>query len=1050
MNRKIVANDTEKILEVKKLKNKIKIMICPDEEKSLCLLNDAKTLFSHALYFPAKDIFFYNSDIAGSELMEERLKVIENIFTCEDLFIVTTMEAAIERINSFSSINEMSIDVKLGKIMKMSSFIGELSNAGYERYSRVDEKGQFSVRGSIIDIFSYTMKNPVRIEFFDDEVDSIREFDIESQRSIKNMESINIFIANDDKKSADAISLLELSLREDVDLIVDDMQLVLESISKWRELYLDNDENYVDIKKAEIIIESKADLYVDEFGIDNVDPEVAKTKNIQPYNGNLYAMIEDIKEWLKNKYVINLYIASKSRAERMVEEFVHEGVAATIDAPNIEKGIVNIKIGALQNSFIQEAEKNIYISDTDIFKKHTARRKQRKFGDDVEEIQSFSDLKIGDIVVHEKYGIGIYRGIEKLEVNGVNKDFLAIEYKKGSLLHVLATNITTIQKYIGNTENVAISDLNTDRWAKSKQRVRSNLEVIAKDLVELYAKRQSADGFRFSNDSELQKEMEEMFEFIETNDQLLAIEDVKSDMESPKVMDRLICGDVGFGKTEIAIRAAFKAVLDNKQVVVLVPTTILARQHFNVFSERLKMFPVNIRMLSRFVSPKETTNIIDEVNTGKCDILIGTQAVLKKAIKFKDLGLLIVDEEQRFGVKHKDKIKGIKNNIDVLTLSATPIPRTLHMSLSGIRDLSLLNEPPYDRQPVQTYVLQYREDLIKEAILREIHRGGQVYYLHNRVDNIEEEAEKLRKLLPNIDIGVVHGQLSKRRIEEVFNEFNERIIDVLVATTIVETGLDIPNVNTIIINNADKFGLSTLYQLRGRVGRSSRKAYAFLTYPKGKQLSSVSAERLKAIREFTKLGSGSQIAMRDMQIRGTGSILGSVQHGHIESIGYELYCKILKETLAELNGDIVRETFETTVDLDINAHISNQYIQTESEKLEIYKKINTISSKEDMADIIDECNDRFGDIPEEVMNVIKISYIKNLANKVGIISIKEKEGKVEIRFGENVNIDSKKFAEILADNPLKFRYKQGFNKYLECRFKNTLKELFDFIDSLAK
>lgn len=1041
-----VSNDTEKVYVASKKKNKFNIFISSSEEESLKILNDAKTLFSHALYFPAKDIFFYNSDVASTELIEQRLEVIEAILSNEEIFISTTIEAAIEKLSNLNNRLQQIINIYVGDSINIDELQSMLINAGYERYSKIYGKGQFSIRGAIIDIYSYTMKNPIRIELFDDEVDSIREFDIESQRSINSIDSCKLFIGNDNEKNTIGTSLIELAKLDEYSLFINESEKIEENINRIYDLY-HNDSSFISKDELINILNNYTSVNLSVLDIDDIDADI-NSNTLEPYDGNIYKMIYDIKEWHSKNYEVSIYTASYSRANRILDELVKENISSAINPEEKTEKIVTINTKSINNSFILFDSKKVFISDTDIFKKFTYKRRKIK-REDSEEIRSFSDLKIGDVVVHDKYGIGIYRGIENIAVNGINKDHLAIEYKNNSVLHVLATNLNTVQKYIGNIDTVKINDINSDRWRNSTNKVRQKLEIIAKDLVELYAKRENEIGFKFSKDSELQKEMEELFEYVETDDQIQAINEIKSDMESKKVMDRLLCGDVGFGKTEVAIRAAFKAVLDNKQVVVLVPTTILAKQHYNVFRERLKNFPVNISMLSRFVTTKQTKQIIDDVNNGKCDILIGTHATLKKEIVYKDLGLLIVDEEQRFGVTHKEKIKNLKNNVDVLTLSATPIPRTLHMSLSGIRDLSILNEAPYDRQSVQTYVLQYKEELIKEAILREINRGGQVYFIHNRVNNIDEMANSLRKLVPGISVEVVHGQMSKKNIEEIFLSFNEREIDVLVATTIVETGLDIPNVNTIIINNADQFGLATLYQLRGRVGRSSRKAYAFLTYPKGKNLSSESAERLKAIREFTKLGSGAKIAMRDMQIRGVGSILGNIQHGHIEAIGYEMYCKILKETLAKINGNKSSNNNETFIDIDIDAHIENEYIKTESEKLEIYKKINTISTEADIEDIIDECIDRYGEIPKELMNIIKTSYIKNRANKLGIKSIIETGNAIEIKFSDDVNININYFIELIQNNPITFNYKADANNLLICNFKeNKLEQLKQLVEGL--
>ena len=632
----------------------------------------------------------------------------------------------------------------------------------------------------------------------------------------------------------------------------------------------------------------------------------------------------------------------------------------------------------LGNGFEYPTLKFVVLSEKDIFKERKAKKPKKKSQYSGQKINSLSEISVGDYVVHEKYGLGIYRGMEKIESNGITKDYINIEYKDASNLFVPASQLELIQKYSNlSARKPKLNKLGGTEWEKTKSRVRSQVQIAAQDLVKLYAERQAKEGYAYGKDTVWQKEFEELFPYEETEDQLSAIEDTKRDMESHRIMDRLICGDVGYGKTEVAIRAAFKAVMDSKQVVYLVPTTILAQQHYNSFKERMEHYPVEIAMLSRFCTPKEQKRIFDGLKNGTIDIVIGTHKVLSKNIKYKNLGLLIIDEEQRFGVKQKEKIKQLKKDVDVLALSATPIPRTLHMSLAGIRDMSVLEVPPVDRRAIQTYVMEYNEELVREAIERELGRGGQVYYVYNRVNNIDEVAAGLQRLLPNATVEYAHGQMGERQLETIMSGFINKEIDVLVSTTIIETGLDIPNVNTMIIQDAQLFGLSQLYQLRGRVGRSNRTAYAFLMYRRNSILKEEAEKRLKAIREFTDLGSGFKIAMRDLEIRGAGNLLGAEQSGHMESVGYDLYCKMLNEAVLTMKGEQQEvDTFTTSIDLSIDAYIPETYIKSESEKLSWYKRIATIETQEESEDMIEEMTDRYGDTPAPLIRLMDVALLR--------------------------------------------------------------------------
>ena len=774
---------------------------------------------------------------------------------------------------------------------------------------------------------------------------------------------------------------------------------------------------------------------------------------------NWQALYDELYTYKNAKYKIFFLSNSTTKCERFEKEFNEKGLTAIFlndEKVNnkdykIEKGIIYIVRGSLNKGFEYPEQKFIILADKEIFGEEKTKKKAKKKSK-ASRIESFTDLKIGDYVVHENHGIAIFKGIEKVVTEGITKDYLKLGYEDDAVLYVSINQLDMIQKYIsGGSAVPKLNKLGSKNWGVAKAKAKKVVEELAKDLVKLYAKRQQSKGFMYSKDNIWQTEFEDNFPYQETDDQINAIFDVKKDMESGKVMDRLICGDVGFGKTEVAIRAAFKAVQDRKQVVFLVPTTILASQHFQNFNKRMEDYNINVGLLSRFRTPKQQKEIIVGLEKGLVDIVIGTHRVLSKDIKFKDLGLVIVDEEQRFGVKHKEKLKGLKENVDVLTLSATPIPRTLHMSMTGIRDMSVLEEPPKERMPVQTYVLEYDTEAIRNAINRELARDGQIYYLHNRVNSIEEEAQKIQNIVPDARVDFAHGQMSERELERVMFSFMNKEIDVLVCTTIIETGLDISNVNTIIINDADRMGLSQLYQLRGRVGRSNRTSFAYLMYKKEKVLKEISEKRLQIIREFTEFGSGFKIAMRDLEIRGAGNLLGAQQHGHMDIIGYEMYCKLLDRALKALeNGkqEDDENEFETLIDVSVNAFITDIYIQNEVQKLEMYKKIASIKTEEDYFDIQDELQDRFGNLPKVVQNLLDIALMKSFAHDIGVNKISQRLDKILITFNQKNNVDIKKFTQLLEkNNNLTFdgilNYKIKDNKV------NYIKELKEIIKNLA-
>lgn len=766
-------------------------------------------------------------------------------------------------------------------------------------------------------------------------------------------------------------------------------------------------------------------------------------KTVNSYNNNFELLVKDLMEWKKNGYRVILLSASRTRAQRLAQDLREYDLNAVYsedqDRELKPREIVTMP-GSVHRGFEYPLLKFVIVSESDIFGKEKKKHKKKSTYEG-KKIQSFHDLAPGDFVVHENHGLGIYRGIEKIEVDKVVKDYIKIEYADGGFLYTLATGLDVIQKYSGvDKGRPKLNKLNSVEWKNTKAKVRGAVQDIAKDLVALYAVRQEREGFQFSKDTVWQKEFEEMFPYEETEDQLHAIEDTKRDMESKKIMDRLICGDVGYGKTEIAIRAAFKAVSDGKQVVFLVPTTILAQQHYNTFTQRMMDFPVSIDMLSRFRTPTQQKRTVERLKKGQLDILIGTHRVLSKDVCFKNLGLLIIDEEQRFGVAHKEKLKRLKENVDVLTLTATPIPRTLHMSLIGIRDMSVLEEPPVDRLPVQTFVLEHNDEMIREAIHRELARDGQVYYVYNRVNGIEEVAGIVSKLVPEASVAYAHGQMSERQLEKIMFEFINGEIDVLVSTTIIETGLDISNVNTIIIDDADRLGLAQLYQLRGRVGRSNRTSYAFLMYKRDKLLKEVAEKRLSAIREFTELGSGFKISMRDLEIRGAGNLLGAQQSGHMESVGYDLYCKMLNEAIKQTKGEeTLEESFDTVIDLDIDAYIPSTYIKNEMQKLDMYKRVAGIETEEELMDMQEELVDRFGDLPAPVNHLLQIALLKSIAHEAYVLSVVQRGLEAKIMMYSKAKLAVERLPELFENYNRRLKMTPGTVPFFLYQFNPEIK-----------
>lgn len=1018
------------------------------------------------LLYPAKDLLFYHADVHSHDIIRQRLALLEKLMLKQASVVVVSIEGLLDKLIPKDTMEQWILKGAVGDIWKIDRVIKRFVIMGYERVEQVETRGQFAIRGGIIDIYPMTGEEAYRIELWDEEVDSIRIMNPQTQRSGDKIDCIQIFPAKEqfvgeEEQQKNTANLLHyvgenaLLFLEEPLRIEGKCQRVLEEFeesmknrlekeevlpSQWNMIY--RYEELLSLWKAyPQVLLSTLPQPVKSFAIQK-SVHVA-VKSIQPFHQKIDVLEKDLNQWMDKNYGIVILAGSQGRGERLAQELKERNIPIIfrkkMDQP-IQRGQIIITVGGLHKGFDYTDIGFAILSESDVFGERRKKRKPR-FKEKGRKIESFTDLKVGDYIVHENHGIGIYQGIDQMLVDGISKDYLKIQYGDGGILYVPTNQLDMVQKYIGSEGKAPkIHKLGGTEWLKTKSKAKAAVADLAKDLVALYAQRQQAVGFAFSKDTVWQKEFEDMFPYEETEDQLIAIEETKKDMESKKVMDRLLCGDVGYGKTEVAIRAAFKAVQDGKQVAYLVPTTLLAQQHYHTFQQRMQDFPISVQLLSRFRTAAQQRKTIENLKKGLVDIVVGTHRLLSKDVQFKDLGLLIIDEEQRFGVAHKEKIKQFKQNVDVLTLTATPIPRTLHMSLIGIRDMSVLEEPPEERHPVQTYVMEYRIDFIKDAIERELNRGGQVYYLHNRVKNIEKIAFELQNLLPEATVAYAHGQMSERELEDIMLDFIHGDIDVLVCTTIIETGLDISNVNTIIIQDADRMGLSQLYQLRGRVGRSNRIAYAYLMYQKDKVLQESAEKRLQAIKEFTEFGSGFKIAMRDLEIRGAGNLLGAEQHGHMEAVGYDMYCKLLQEAVYDLQEEEGKEYFETSVDIDVSAYIPESYIQSEMQKLEMYKKIAAIQSQEDFYEIQEELEDRYGDIPSSVNYLLEIALLKAMAHDLGILSVTQKKEKVIFTFKQNAAVDPTKIPELIRRNRNRLLFTAALEPYFTYRLKKTQQE----------
>lgn len=1019
---------------------------------------------------PGEDSVFLNFEARNHDALLERLRAISVLQNDPDAVIVAPVSAALKPMMPHTVFEKSEICLSFGQEVETKTLVERIRRLGYERRSMVEEPGEFSIRGGILDIFAPDSKDPYRVEFFDTEVDSIRTFNLETQRSIENRKEIVIrpaqqMLADDKMFHHAAEKIRELYTRQSEKLIRAGKTDAAENLKKRRDElceYVENVsniqllENYIhyfypdteylwdylgqgtltvedpdriseflDTREKEIrqdldVMLERGEIVPEDYVLIKGEKDFLKAYEIRPllvlipfpkvlknlskpdvqtdfqsrpmmnFNGHLDLLEHEIREDLSRGYEVTLVSSSKERLESLRELAVNQGIS----------GRLSFREGFLSSGLDFPEQKISFITDSNIFGTRKQGRRRRKKSNLGQQLESFTDLKAGDYVVHENHGIGKFLGVVPLMVQGKKKDYLKIKYAGSDLLYVPVEQFDIVQKYIGaEGKTPKINKLSGTEWKQTKARAKAAIEDMTDELVRLYAEREMEDGYAFGPDTVWQAEFEDSFPYEETNDQLRAIREIKEDMEKPEPMDRLLCGDVGFGKTEVAARAIFKCLAEGKQAALLVPTTLLANQHYYTLRSRFERFPFRVEMLSRFRTEEEQKDILAGVKSGDVDLLIGTHRILSSDVKFKDLGLLVIDEEQRFGVKHKEKIKELKKNIDVLTLSATPIPRTLNMSLTGIKKMSVIEEPPEERYPVQTYVMEESDAMIREVILREMDRGGQTFVVYNRVNGIGQVAEKIQQLVPDARIAVGHGRMKEQNLENIMMDFIDGAYDVLVATTIIESGIDIPNANTLIVLNADHFGLSQLYQLRGRVGRSNRIAYAYLMYRKDKVLTETSQKRLQAIREFTEFGSGFKIAMRDLQIRGAGNLLGSQQSGQMMAIGYELYCKMVNEQVRKLKGEIPKEKpEETKIELSVAANIPDWYIDDETLKIETYKKIADTLTEEQENDLLDELTDRYGDVPKETRNLIKISRIRSLAEEVSVSRITEENGKIVFYF----------------------------------------------------
>ena len=1103
------------------------LVICYSDMEARKMYSDMLLYSENVLYFPSKEYVFYNIETSGHQNEHARISVLRKIISGGEYIVITSLDALLQFTAEKEEFESLCVIFEIGKRFDLDALTEQLVIMGYSREDAVEGAGQFAVRGGILDIYPPGLDNPLRIEFFDDETDSIREFDVYTQRSLDKVETavvspVGEITLTDEKRDA-LIAELEKRIRgakrkkSDETTFIETTNADIESLRETR--YFPSLDKYVSLIYNKI--PSLADYFTSEDLVFIVDPkricergrsfeyekneqitelmdknilssakdkfyagynekvkelsakklisldvlshsacdfkykhlETFVTKTTVSFHGKIEYLYDDLKKWQESNYTVVILCASRGRGENLAGVLKDKGIRAKfifIDSKNSNvkfyKGDTVILRGDLGKGFEYPELGFVLVSDREIFE--TKKSRQRRKVENANRIKNYTDISAGDYVVHRTHGIGQYVGTQKITVGDVTKDYLKIQYKGTDVLYIPIDQLNMLYKYVGSEgKKLSLSRLGGSDWKKTTQRVKQSTAELAKKLVALYAERERAKGYAFSADTPWQRDFEDTFDFTETEDQLRSIEEVKTDMEKTKPMDRLLCGDVGFGKTEVALRAAFKAVGDSKQVAYLCPTTILAMQHYETFLKRMEAFPIKVEMLSRFRTAAEQKRILKQLKTGEIDIIIGTHRILSKDLEFKDLGLLIIDEEQRFGVEHKERLKELKQNIDVLTMTATPIPRTLHMAMTGVRDMSVLTEPPENRYPVQTYVLEDNDVVIKDAIRNELSRGGQVFYLYNRVQGIYRRAEWIKAQFPDINVAVAHGKMKEDNLEDIMYDMVNGKTDVLVCTTIIETGLDIPNANTIIIENADKMGLAQLYQLRGRVGRSNRAAYAYLTYQPNKILSEVASKRLRAVKEFTEFGSGFKIAMRDLEIRGAGNILGPEQHGHMDSVGYDMYCRLLKESVDEAQGIKTEQKNEVSVDISIDAYLPEEYIRNHNQRIDMYKKIAAIESEDDKFEIEDELIDRFGDIPKPVQNIIEVAALKIPAKECGVYEINQRADAVLLTF-EADKIDAQLVMGLDRLYPKRIKLYSGEKPVIGYALRGQHKEILNIVNNL--
>ena len=1087
----IVGMDiSEKILIISAYLDEYKktgIYISQNELKAREAYNEFSNYFpDETLYLSPKELLLYNVEAKSHENEYSRIRTLIRILKQDFKVVILPLRALADIICKPEKIIKDIFTVSLGMDFSINDMLETITEAGYKRETLVEGQGQFAKRGGIFDIFPINCKNPIRIEFFGDNVDSLRAFDPMSQRAVENIEKVEILPAReiilDHAEKRDLAEFLKSESRfmsyevkikvlEDIEKL--EQNIYVNGIDKYLDhmagdkksileyiladtIFIDEvdkfDDNFIAVtnetneeiknlfhakkistKMAKIINDlATTKILIDKFGrvyFSNVERKDFGTgtyfnsRSIPLVKGDISLLKENILEWIERGYSVNAVVSSEDKGKRL------------FDILNISEKI-KILIGNISSGFELPDDKIVVISERNFLET----RKRREFGyrgKNTQKISAFSDIKERDLIVHRVHGIGIYEGIEQLVIEKIKKDYIKIRYKDDGILYIPTEQLDAIQKYIGSNERKPkLNKLGSNDWSNTKRKVKESLLKLAEKLVDLYAKRQEINGYRYSADTPWQKEFEEKFQYEETEDQLICIDEIKRDMESEPPMDRILCGDVGYGKTEVAIRAIFKAVNDDFQSAYLVPTTVLAQQQYNSFVERFADYPINIEMLSRFRTPTQQREIIERIKRGSIDVLIATHRMLSKDISFKNLGLLVVDEEHRFGVEHKERIKEKHPSIDVLTLSATPIPRTLHMSMVGIRDISVIEMPPKERYPVQTYVMEHDLDIIRNAIYRELARKGQVFYIHNRVRDMDLKRDKLAKLIPEAKIEMSHGQMSERELERVMESFENKQIDILLCTTIIESGLDISNANTIIVENSQNFGLAQLYQLKGRVGRSDRHAYAYITYMKDKVLNENAEKRLNAIREFTEFGAGFKIALRDLEIRGAGNLLGPEQHGQMDIVGYEMYCRLLEEAVMDVRGMKPKiHAEEIRIDIKVSAYIDDKYISDIEQKIDMYKRIAEIKKEDDLQDVTDELMDRYGEIPQETMNLIEISYIKQLASEIGFVNIKQGKEEVFFTYGSTDKIDLQAISRLGEQFKDRVMFTPSANPYITFRCK---------------